>query len=53
MKGKLKEKYLLISQKDHLLDQLHNLHQYGKSIQDYMTKFDDLTFRYEVKVDSH
>jgi len=49
MKEKFKKKYLPPSYKDHLLDQLNNLRIDSMSVQDYMTKFNDVTLRCDVR----
>lgn len=51
MKEKFKKKYLPPSYKDHLLDQLNNLRIDSMSVQDYMTKFNDVTLRCDVRED--
>ena len=53
MKDKLKEKYLPKSYRNHLLDELHNLHQGNMFVQNNTVRFDDLTLRCDVKEDSY
>ncbi|KAK0596825.1 hypothetical protein LWI29_019379 [Acer saccharum] len=49
MKLRLKEKYLPPSYKNLLLDQLLNLKQASSSVTDYLTRFEDLRVRCEIK----
>jgi len=49
MKEKLKEKYRPEYYKNRLLDQLHRLRQSDMSVQNYITKFEDLTLYCDVR----
>jgi len=51
MKQKIQEKYIPDYYKHRLLDKLHSLHQDSRSIQEYTTKFDDISLRCEVQED--
>ena len=53
MKQKFKEKYLSDSYTHRLLDKLHNFRPGSRSVQEYITDFDDLTLRCEVQEDSY
>jgi len=49
MKEKLTEKYLFKYYRDYLLDHLHNLNQGYMSIQDYITTFENLIHRCDMR----
>ena len=48
MKIKLREKYLLLSYEQWLLDQLQRLSQGNKIMSEYIAKFDEFVMRYSV-----
>ncbi|KAK8933568.1 hypothetical protein KSP39_PZI015465 [Platanthera zijinensis] len=52
MKRRLKEKYLPASYRDRLLDEVYALRQGTMSVAEYMTKFDDLMVRSDLREES-